>query len=173
MFVKIPQRVSSMPRGRASSSRSSGTEAMVARPPFENRKLIFETTFAIKEDFSKNDAMRWAIQELKCRGLKRLLKPITFTTYECLVRSFYENLKYDCNWPDILVSSIDDRDVKVTIADIAAVLKCHAEPPEADEPWIVCPSMLTIEDIVSDICEGQYVEKHNNAASKAKMPPKL
>ena len=74
---------------------------------------------------------------------------------------------------NVLVSSINDRDVEVTIADIAAVLKCHAEPPEADEPWIVCPSMLTIEDIVSDMCEGQYADKHNNAASKAKMPPKL
>jgi hypothetical protein len=43
---------------------------MVAKPPFESRKLILETTFAIKEDFSKDDATRWAIQELKCRGLK-------------------------------------------------------------------------------------------------------
>ena len=112
MFVKIPQRVPSMPRGRASSSRSSGTQAMVARPPFENRKLILETTFAIKEDFSKNDATRWAVQELKRYGLKRLFKPIVSTTYERLVRSFYENLKYDCNRPDVLVSSINDRDVE-------------------------------------------------------------
>ena len=71
--------------------------------------------------------------------------------------------------PNVLVSTIDDRDVEVTIADIAAVLKCHAKPPKADEPWIVCPSMLTKEDIVSDMCEGQYADKHNNAASKVKM----
>ena len=90
-----------------------------------------------------------------------------------LVQSFYENLTYDYNRPDILSSSIDDRDVEVTIADIAATLKCYAEPPEEDEPWIFCPPMLTVEDIVSDMCEGQYVDKHNNAASKAKMPPKL
>ena len=94
-------------------------------------------------------------------------------TYEHLVQSFCENLKYDCNQPDVLVSSINDRDVEVTIANIAAIFKCHAEPPKADEPWIVCPSMLTIEDIISDMCEGQYANKHNNAASKAKMPPKL
>ena len=173
MFDKIPQRVSSMPRGQVLASRSSGTQAMVARPPFENRKLILETTFAIKEDFSKNDDTRWAVQELKRCGLKQLFKPIAFTTYERLVQSFYENLKYDCNRPDVLVSSIDDRDVEVTITDIAAVLKCHAEPPKANEPWIVCPSMLTIEDIISDMCEGQYADKHNNAASKVKMPPKL
>jgi hypothetical protein len=49
-----------------------------------------------------------------------------------LVQSFYENLKYDYNRPDILVSSIDDRDVEVTIADIVAALKCHDEPPEVD-----------------------------------------
>jgi hypothetical protein len=88
-------------------------------------------------------------------------------------RSFYENLKYNCNQPDILVSSIDDRDIEVTIADIATVLKCHHEPPEAEEPWIDYPSMLTIKDIVSDMCEGQYVDRHKNAASKAKIPPKL
>jgi hypothetical protein len=30
--------------------------------------------------------------------------------------------------------------------------------------------MLTLEDIVSDMCEGQYVDKHRNAASKVKIP---
>jgi hypothetical protein len=124
---------------------------MVSRPPFESRKLILETTFAIKEDFSKDDATKWAIQELKCRGLKRLFKPVASTTYERLVRCFYENLKYDCNRPSILFSSIDDEDLEVTVVDIAAILKCHAKPPEG-EPWIVYPSMLTTEDIVSDMC---------------------
>jgi hypothetical protein len=61
----------------------------------------------------------------------------------------------------------------VTIADVAAVLKCSHEPPELDIPWIDCPSMLTIEDIVSDMCEGQYANKHRNAASKVKIPPNL
>jgi hypothetical protein len=61
----------------------------------------------------------------------------------------------------------------VTIANIAAALKCHAEPPEAEELWIVCPSMLSTEDIVSNMCEKQFVDKHKNAASKAKMPPQL
>jgi hypothetical protein len=63
--------------------------------------------------------------------------------------------------------------VEVTIADIAAVLKCSHEPLESDVPWIDCPSMLTIEDIVSNMCEGQYAYKHPNAASKAKIPPNL
>jgi hypothetical protein len=87
--------------------------------------------------------------------------------------SFYENLKYNCNRPDILVSSIDDKDIEVTIVDIATVLKCHHEPPEVEEPWIDCPSMLTIEDIVFDMCEGQYTDRHKNVTSKAKIPPKL
>jgi hypothetical protein len=77
------------------------------------------------------------------------------------------------NRPDVLVSFIDDRNIKVTIADIVAALKCHDEPPEVDEPWIVCPSMLIIEDIISNMCEGQYADRHQNAASKAKIPPKL
>jgi hypothetical protein len=134
MFNKISHSVSSMPRGQVSTSRSSGTQAMVAKPSIQSRKLILETTFAIKEDFSKDDATKWAVQELKHRGLKRLFKLIASTTYERLVQSFYENLKYNCNRPDVLVSSIDDRDIEVTIADIAAVLKSHHEPPEADEP---------------------------------------
>jgi hypothetical protein len=146
---------------------------MMARPPFESRKLILETTFAVKEDFSKDDATKWAVQKPKCQGLKRLFKPITSTAYERLVQSFYENLKYNYNRPDVLVFSIDDRDVEVTIADIAAVLKCHHESHEVDEPWIDCPSMLTIEDIVSDMCEGQYANWHQNVANKAKIPPKL
>jgi hypothetical protein len=68
-----------------------------------------------------------AVQELKHCGLERLFNPITSTTYERLVQSIYENLTYDCNRLDVLSSSIDDRDVKVTVANIAAALKCHAE----------------------------------------------
>jgi hypothetical protein len=75
---------------------------------------------------------------VKGRGLKQLFKLIASTTYEHLVQSFYENLKYNCNRPGVLFSSIDNKDVEVTIVDIAAALKCHAEPPEAEEPWIVC-----------------------------------
>jgi hypothetical protein len=33
--------------------------------------------------------------------------------------------------------------------------------------------MLTLEDIISDMCEGQYANKHKNAASKVKIPPQL
>jgi hypothetical protein len=93
---------------------------MVARPSIQSRKLILEITFAIKEDFSKNDATKWAVQELKFHGLKQLFKPVASTTYERLVQSFYENLKYDYNRLGVLFSSIDDEDVEVTIADIAA-----------------------------------------------------
>jgi hypothetical protein len=127
-----------------------------------------ENTFAIKEEFSNNEATCWAVQESKNWDLKRLFKPIASTAYERLVREFYEHLSYDCYQPDVLVSSIDGREVEVTIADVAAMLKCSHEPPESDIPWLECPPMLTLEDIVSDICEGQYVDHHRNAASKTK-----
>jgi hypothetical protein len=169
----MPQRTSSMPRGRGSSSQSSRTHAIVARPPIESQKLILENTFAIKEEFSNNEATSWVVQELKCRSLKRLFKPISSTAYEHLVQTFYEHLRYECSRPDVFFSSIDDIDVEVTIANVVAVLKCSHEPPESDIPWIDCPSMLTIEDIVSDMCEGQYADKHRNAASKAKIPPNM
>jgi hypothetical protein len=162
-----------MPRGRGSSSQSSGTHAIVARLPLESRKLILENTFAIKEEFSNNEATSWVVQELKCRDLKRLFKPIASTAYERLVQTFYEHLRYECSQPDVLFSSIDGIDVEVTIANVAAILKCSHEPPESDIPWIDCPSMLTIEDIVSDMGEGQYADKHWNTASKAKIPPNL
>jgi hypothetical protein len=142
---------------------------MIARLPFESRKLILENTFAIKEEFSNNDDTSWAVQELKNQGLKRLFKPIASTTYERLVRVFYEHLSYDCSRPDILVSSIDGREVEVTIADVTAVLKCS----HADVPWIDCSSMLTLEDIIFNMCEGQYADKHQNVSSKAKIPQNI
>jgi hypothetical protein len=147
----------------------------VARPSLQSRKLILEMSFAVKKDFSKFEATSWAVQELKRRGLKRLFKPVTSTAYECLVRSFYENLKYDCNRPDVLTSSIDERDVEVTVADIVAALKRSAEQPEADDQWIACPPppMLTVENIVSDMCEGQFADRHKNAATKSRLPPQL
>jgi hypothetical protein len=95
---------------------------------------------------------------LKRCGLKRLFKPVTSTAYKRLVRSFYENLKYDYKWPDILSSSIDGRNVEVTVANIAVALKCNTKQPEADDQWIAYPSMLTTEDIVLDMCEGQFVD---------------
>jgi hypothetical protein len=155
------------------SSQSSGTRPIIARPPTESRNLILENTFAIKEEFSNNEATSWAVQELKNWGLKRLFKPVASTAYERLVRVFYEHLSYDCDQPDVLVSSIDGREVEVTIADVTAVLKCSHEPPESDVPWLEYPSILTLEDIVSDMCEGQYADSHRNAASKTKIPRNL
>jgi hypothetical protein len=54
----------------------------------ESRKLLLENTFAIKEEFSNNEATNWAVEELKRRGLKRLFKPVASTTYKRLVREF-------------------------------------------------------------------------------------
>jgi hypothetical protein len=173
VFDEKPQPKSIMPRGQGTTSRSTGTQSMVARLPIESRKLLLENTFAIKEEFSNNEATIWAVQELKRRGLKRLFKPVASTAYERLVREFYENLRFECDQPDVLFSSIDGREVEVTIADVAAVLKCSHEPPKMDIPWLMCPPMLTIEDIVADMCDGQFTDSHRNAASKTKIPQNL
>jgi hypothetical protein len=124
---------------------------MVARRPIESRKLLLENTFAIKEEFSNNEATSWAVQELKNRGLKRLFKPVTSTAYECLVREFYDNLRCECDQPNVLFSSIDGREVQVTIADVAAMLKCSHEPPETDAPWLECLPMLTVSRAHEDL----------------------
>jgi hypothetical protein len=65
VFEEIPQPTLIMPRGRGSSSRSTGTQGIVARQPIESRRLILENTFAIKEEFSNNEATSWAVRELK------------------------------------------------------------------------------------------------------------
>jgi hypothetical protein len=173
VFEEIPQPTLTMPRGRGSSSRSTGTQGIVARQPIESRRLILENTFAIKEEFSNNEATSWAVRELKRRGLKRLFKPVAPTAYERLVREFYENLRCECDRLDVLFSSIDGEEVQVTIADIAAALKCNHEPPESDIPWLECPPMLTVEDIVADMCDGHFADDHRNAASKTKIPRNL
>jgi hypothetical protein len=170
---ELPQRTSIMPRGRGSSSRSSVSHASIARPSIESQKLLLENTFAIKEVFSNNEAISWVVEEFKCQGLKRLFKPVASTAYERLVREFYTHLRIDSDQPDTLFSSIDGREVEVTIGDIAAVLKCSHEPPDSDIPWIECPSMLTLEDIISDMCEGQYADDCQNVASKTKTPQNL
>jgi hypothetical protein len=139
----------------------------------ESRKLLLENTFAIKEEFSNNEATSWAVEELKRRGLKRLFKPVASIGYERLVKEFYTHLRINGEQLDILFSSIDGREVEVTIADIPAVLKCSHEPPESDIPWLECSSMFTLEDIVFDMCEGQYVDDYRNAASKTKIPQNL
>ena len=133
MFDEIPQLAFNMPRGQASSSRSYGTQALVARPSIQSPKLILKTSFSIKDDFINFEATSWAVQELKHHGLKWLLKPVTSTSYKRLVQSFYENLTYDCNRLDVLSFSIDDSDVEVTVVDIGAALKCHAKRPKADD----------------------------------------
>jgi hypothetical protein len=143
---------------------------MIARRPIESRKLLLENTFAIKEEFSNNEATSWVVQELKNRGLKRHFKPIASTAYKCLVREFYDNLRSECDQLDVLFSSIEGREVQVTIADVVAILKCSHEPPETDFPWLECPPVLTVEDIVVDMCEGQFADNHQNAASKTKIP---
>jgi hypothetical protein len=139
----------------------------------ESQKLLLENTFAVKEVFSNNEATSWAVEEFKRRGLKRLFKLVASTTYERFVREFYTHLRIDGDQPDILFSSIDGREVEVTITDVAAMLKCSHEPPESDIPWIECPSMLTLEDIIFDMCGGQYADDRRNVASKTKIPRNL
>jgi hypothetical protein len=173
VFDEIPQRISSMPRGQGSSSQPSGSRATAAQPSMESRKLLLENTFAINEVFSNNEATSWAVRELKRRGLKRLFKPVTSTAYERLVKEFYTHLRTDSDQPDSLFSSIDGKDMEVTVGDIAAALKCSHEPSESNIPWLECPSMLSLEDIVFDMCEGQYADDRRNAASKTKIPRNL
>jgi hypothetical protein len=173
VLYKTPQRTSRMPRGQGSTSRSSRTRAMVARLPIESQKLILKNIFAIKEEFSNNEATSWAVHKLKNRGLKRLFKPVASTAYERLVKAFYEHLSYDCDQPNVLVSSTDGREMEVAIADVAVILKYNPQPPDSDVPWLECPPMLTLEDIVPNMCEGQYADSHRNATNKTKIPRNL
>jgi hypothetical protein len=122
---KRPQRTSSMPRGQGSSSQSSGSRASVARPSIESCKLLLENTFAIKEEFSNNEATSWAVKELKRWGLKRLFKPIASIAYKCLVREFYKHLRIDCHQPRDLLHHHQPSDVFVTFWFIFTPLALH------------------------------------------------
>jgi hypothetical protein len=73
-------------------------------------------------------------RRIKAPGLKRLFKPVASTAYEQLVREFYTHLRIDGDQPNKHFSSIDGREVEVTIADVAAMLKCSHEPPVWDIP---------------------------------------
>jgi hypothetical protein len=53
----------------------------------------------------------------------------------------------------------------VTVADIVAALKCNAKCSKAEEQWIACPSMLTTEEIVEEMCEGHYGEREEEACT--------
>ena len=123
VFDKKPKPLSLMPKVRAFSPGSSKTQAIVAWPTFQTRKLILDTSLAIQDDFTDFNATRWVVQEFKRCWLKRLFTQITSTTHARLVRTFYEHLTYDCNRPNILSSTIDDIDIEVTTLDIAAVVQ--------------------------------------------------
>lgn len=107
----------------------------------------------------------WAVEEFKHLGLTRLFKLVISTTYERLIQLFYENFTFDYNRPGALSSSIDGVDVEVTSADITAALRCHHECPLMEDQFVVFPSMLTIPDIVGDMCEGCYTDDHRTYAS--------
>ena len=88
-----------------------------------------------------------------------MFKPVTSTTYARLVWTFYKHLTYDCNRLDVLSSTIDNVDIEVTTTDIVAALKCHAEFPQSEKQGVACPSTLTTEKIIDDMCERRYTDQ--------------
>ena len=72
-----------------------------------------------------------------------------------------------------MYSSIKGINIKVTSTEIAVALKCNNEHPPKEDHFVAEPPMLTVVDIIRDMCGGQYVDGHCNARSKTKMPPQL
>jgi hypothetical protein len=81
----IRQKVLSEAKMPQSTSRALSSHAQSSHPTFEQREIIFKTEFDINGDFKNFEATQWAIQEIKCRGSKKLCKPITSTAYTGLV----------------------------------------------------------------------------------------
>ena len=121
-----------MPQTIASTSQASSSRAQSSRPTFEQREIIFKTTFNIDGDFKNFEATQWAVQEFKRCGLKKLFKPVTSTAYTKLIVQFYENLFTDCNRRGVLFSTVQGKQVEVTSFNIAAALKCNDEHPLED-----------------------------------------
>jgi hypothetical protein len=156
-----------------STSQASSSHAQSSHPTFEQREIIFETEFDINGDFKNFEAIQWAIQEFKCCGLKKLLKPVTSTAYTRLVVQFYANLSQDCNKPSTMFSSIQGKQVEVTTLDIAATLHCNDEHPPVDAQRDEQPESFYISEIIEDMCAGQYADEKWNAGSQSKLPQQL
>jgi hypothetical protein len=118
-----------MPQTTASTSQASSSHAQSSHSTYEQREIIFETTFDINGDFKNFEETQWAVQELKRYGLKKLFRPVTSTAYTKLIVQFYANLYTDCNRWGVLFSTIQGQHVEVTTSDIAAALKCNDEHP--------------------------------------------
>jgi hypothetical protein len=110
-----------------STSQASSSHAQSSHPTFEQWEIIFEMEFDINNDFKNFEATKWAVQEFKRRGMKKLFKPVTSMAYTRLVVQFYSNLSRDCNRLGILFSTIQGKQVEVTTSDIAAALQCNDE----------------------------------------------
>jgi hypothetical protein len=121
-----------MPRTTPSTSQASSSRAQSSHPTFEQQEIIFEIEFDINGDFKNFEAIQWAVQEFKRRGLKKLFKLVTSTAYTRLVVQFNSNLSKDCNKPGTLSSNVQGKQVDVTTLDIAAALHCNNEHPSTD-----------------------------------------
>jgi hypothetical protein len=162
-----------MPRTTPSTSQASSSRAQSSRPTFEQREIIFETEFDINGDFKNFEATQWAIQEFKCRGLKKLFKPVTSTAYTRLVVQFYANLSRDCNKPGTMFSTVQGKQMEVTTSDIAATLHCNDEHPPADAQLDEQPESFYVSEIIEDMCDGQNANEKRNAGSRSKLPQQL
>jgi hypothetical protein len=161
-----------MPRTTPSTSQASSSHAQSSHPTCEQHEIIL-TEFDINGDFKNLKATQWAIQEFKCHGLKKLFKPVTSTAYTRLVVQFYSNLFTDCNRRGVMFSTVQGKQVEVTIADIAATLHCNDEHPPKDAQLDEQPESFYVSEIIEDMCAGQYADEKWNASSRSKLPPQL
>ena len=81
----------------------------------------------IRDDLKNFEATRWVVDKFKHHWLRRLFKPVTSTTYNSLIKQFYEHLTFDCNKPGVMSSSIMGVDIEVTSTNIVAAIKCNNE----------------------------------------------
>jgi hypothetical protein len=148
-----------------STSQASSYRAQSSHPTFEQREIIFETEFDINGDFKNFEATRWAIQEFKRHGLKKLFKPVTSMAYTGLVVQFYSNLSRDCNRPGTLFSTVQGKQVEVTTSDIAATLHYNDEHPPTDAQLDEQSEFFYVSEIIADMFTRQYANEKRNAGS--------
>ncbi|XP_059429142.1 uncharacterized protein LOC132162951 [Corylus avellana] len=73
--------------------------------------------------------------------------------------------------PGVMSSSVQGMDIEVTSTNIATALKYNNEHPPEEEQFEEKSPMLTVAEIIGDMCEGHFVDGHNNVGSRTKMPP--
>jgi hypothetical protein len=137
---------------------------------WQRQKLNVETHFDVVGEFREKKQVKWVRHQLKKCHLLPLLQLAPDFFYYHYVR-FYQNLRFDADFPSVLSSTIDGHEMHVSVADIATALNIPCDDPV--DSFGEYPSDVTLQVIIADMCEGEYGDDKRTCIGRSKLPPKL